>query len=173
MTPTKLLVGQILVVFGIVLLGVWSATQWCADMLGYQARLGLPWFTLMSWPVYEPWRLFEWWYFYEAYAPEIFDKAGMLAGASGFMGCAAAVVGSLWRARQSRLVTTYGSSRWALRREIRKAGLFRAEGVFLGRFDDTYLRHDRPEHVMAFAPTRSGKGGGWWCRRCFPGPDRR
>jgi type IV secretion system protein VirD4 len=160
MTPTKLLVRQILVVFAIVLLGVWSATQWCADMLGYQARLGVPWFTLLGWPVYEPWKLFEWWYFYEAYAPEIFDKAGMLAGASGFMGCAAAVVGSLWRARQSRLVTTYGSSRWALRREIRKAGLFRAAGVFLGRFDDTYLRHDGPEHVMAFAPTRSGKGVG-------------
>ncbi len=160
MTPTKLIVGQILVVFGIVLLGVWSATQWCADMLGYQAPLGAPWFALLGWPVYEPWRLFEWWYFYEAYAPEIFDKAGMLAGASGFMGCAAAVVGSLWRARQSRLVTTYGSSRWALRRQIRKAGLFRAAGVFLGRFDDTYLRHDGPEHVMAFAPTHSGKGVG-------------
>jgi len=28
--------------------------------------------------------------------------AGMLAGASGFMGCAAAVIGSLWRARQNR-----------------------------------------------------------------------
>ncbi|WP_413207723.1 conjugal transfer protein TraG [Rhodospirillum sp. A1_3_36] len=160
MTPTKLLVGQILVVFAIVLLGVWSATQWCADMLGYQARLGVPWFTLLGWPVYEPWKLFEWWYFYEAYAPEVFDRAGMLAGASGFMGCAAAVVGSLWRARQSRLVTTYGSSRWALRREIRKAGLFRAAGVFLGRHEDKYLRHDGPEHVMAFAPTRSGKGVG-------------
>jgi type IV secretion system protein VirD4 len=160
MTPTKLLVGQILVVFAIVLLGVWSATQWCADMLGYQARLGVPWFTLLGWPVYQPWKLFEWWYFYEAYAPEVFDRAGMLAGASGFMGCAAAVVGSLWRARQSRLVTTYGSSRWALRREIREAGLFRAAGVFLGRFDEKYLRHDGPEHVMAFAPTRSGKGVG-------------
>lgn len=160
MTPTKLLIGQIAVVFAIVILGVWAATQWCADMLGYQAQLGIPWFVLFGWPVYQPWKLFEWWYFYEAYAPEVFDKAGMLAAGSGFMGCAAAIAGSLWRARQSRLVTTYGSSRWALPREIRKAGLFRPAGVFLGRFADQYLRHDGPEHVMAFAPTRSGKGVG-------------
>src|SRR3546814_17307229 len=84
----------------------------------------------------------------------------MLAGASGFMGCAAAVVGSLWRARQNRLVTTYGSSRWANKREIEGAGLFRAAGVFLGRLGGQYLRHDGPEHVMAFAPTRPAKGVG-------------
>ena len=160
MTPTRLLIGQIAVVFAIVILGVWAATQWCADMLGYQAQLGNPWFVLFGWPVYEPWKLFEWWYFYEAYAPEVFDKAGMLAAGSGFMGCAAAVIGSLWRARQNRLVTTYGSSRWALKGEMRKAGLFRSAGVFLGQFQEKYLRHDGPEHVMAFAPTRSGKGVG-------------
>src|SRR3546814_12622342 len=33
-------------------------------------------------------------------------------------------------------------------------------GVFLGRQRGRYLRHDGPEHVMAFAPTRSGKGVG-------------
>ncbi|OIR00497.1 conjugal transfer protein TraG [mine drainage metagenome] len=160
MTPTKLLIGQIIIVFAITIVGVWSATQWCASMLGFQPQLGPPWIVLFGWPVYEPWRLFPWWYHYDAYAPQIFDKAGMLAGASGFMGCAAAIVGSLWRARQSRLVTTYGSSRWAMKREIERAGLFRAAGVFLGRYGDEYLRHDGPEHVMAFAPTRSGKGVG-------------
>jgi len=160
MTPTKLLIGQILIVFAIVIAGVWTATQWAAAELGYQAQLGAPWVVLFGVPVYQPWKLFEWWYAYEAYAPHIFDRAGMLAGASGFMGCAAAVVGSLWRARQNRLVTTYGSSRWANKREVEGAGLFRAAGVFLGRLGGQYLRHDGPEHVMAFAPTRSGKGVG-------------
>ncbi|MEW5704372.1 MAG: conjugal transfer protein TraG [Pseudomonadota bacterium] len=160
MTPTKLLIGPILIVFAIVIAGVWASTQWTAAELGYQAQLGTPWFMLTGLPVYYPWRLFEWWYAYEAYAPRIFDRAGMLAGASGFMGCAAAVIGSLWRARQNRLVTTYGSSRWANKREIDAAGLFRAAGVFLGRLGGQYLRHDGPEHVMAFAPTRSGKGVG-------------
>jgi len=160
MTPTKLLLGQILIVFAIVIAGVWSATQWAAAMLGYQAQLGAPWLVLFGCPVYRPWQLFPWWYAYDAYAPPVFDRAGMLAGASGFMGCAAAVIGSLWRARQNRLVTTYGSSRWATKREIETAGLFRAAGVFLGRQGNRYLRHDGPEHVMAFAPTRSGKGVG-------------
>lgn len=160
MNPTKLLIGQVVVVFAIVIIGVWAATQWCAVMLAYQARLGPAWFMLFDWPIYKPWQLFDWWYRYEAYAPQVFDKAGMLAGTSGFMGCAAAVAGALWRARQSRLVTTYGSSRWATLKEIREAELFRFSGVFLGKLNDAYLRHDGPEHVMAFAPTRSGKGVG-------------
>ncbi|MCC6418565.1 MAG: IncP-type conjugal transfer protein TraG, partial [Gemmataceae bacterium] len=63
-------------------------------------------------------------------------------------------------ARQSRLVTTYGSARWATPREVAQAGLTRPAGVFLGRVGQSYLRHDGPEHVMAFAPTRSGKGVG-------------
>ena len=33
-------------------------------------------------------------------------------------------------------------------------------GVFLGSVNGRYLRHDGPEHVMCFAPTRSGKGVG-------------
>jgi type IV secretion system protein VirD4 len=32
--------------------------------------------------------------------------------------------------------------------------------VLLGRWHDDYLRHDGPEHVLCFAPTRSGKGVG-------------
>src|SRR3546814_8371926 len=35
--------------------------------------------------------------------------------------------------------------------------LFRSAGVCLGRLEGQYLRHDGPEHIMAFAPTRSGK----------------
>ncbi|MER8501519.1 conjugal transfer protein TraG [Mesorhizobium sp. M1142] len=160
MTPTKLLIGQIAVVFAIVILGVWTATQWCAHMLSYQPPLGAPWFVTVGWPIYQPWKLFEWWFQFDAYAPEVFDKAGILAGASGFLGCAAAIAGSLWRARQRGLVTTYGSSRWAMKLEIEKAGLFQPAGVFLGGLNYRYLRHDGPEHVMAFAPTRSGKGVG-------------
>jgi type IV secretion system protein VirD4 len=160
MTPTKLLIGQILVVFAIVIAGIWTATQWAAAMLAYQPELGSPWFSLGDTPVYHPWALFWWWYSYDAYAPTVFDKAGMLAGASGFIGCGAAIFGSVWRARQSRHVTTYGSARWATNREIQRAGLRGDAGVMLGALGRTYLRHDGPEHIMAFAPTRSGKGVG-------------
>ena len=160
MTPTRLLIGQILVVFAIMALGVWAATQWAAAMLAYQPELGLAWFELRGLPVYRPWALFGWWFHYEAYAPAVFNKAGALAAASGFMGCAAAVAGSLWRARQSSNVTTYGSARWATEVEVRRAGFFGDAGVFLGCLGGAYLRHDGPDHVMAFAPTRSGKGIG-------------
>src|SRR3546814_12007865 len=113
-------------------------------------------------PVYRPWSIFPWWYHYDAYAPHIFDKAGMLAGASGFLGCASAIAGSLWRARQTRNVTTYGPSRWAKRWEIARVGLFRNAGVFLGRHGRAYLRHDGPEPVMASETGRQSLRDNRW-----------
>jgi type IV secretion system protein VirD4 len=60
-TPTKLLIGQILVVFLIVLAGLWAATQWAAAQLAYQPELGAPWLRVGGLPVYRPWALFGWW----------------------------------------------------------------------------------------------------------------
>nr|WP_047165995.1 conjugal transfer protein TraG [Sphingomonas sp. Y57] len=160
MTPTKLLIGQIIVVLMIVIAGVWAATQWTASALAHQPELGGAWFTALGCPVYRPWSLFIWWFQFDAYAPAIFDRAGTIAAASGLLGCGAAVFGSVWRARQNANVTTYGSARWAGPRDIGLAGLLDEKGVYLGRSGHHYLRHDGPEHVMAFAPTRSGKGVG-------------
>jgi type IV secretion system protein VirD4 len=60
MTPTKLLIGQMLVVRSIIVLGVWAATQWTALMLDYQPQLGSPWFRHGAQPFYQPWALFGW-----------------------------------------------------------------------------------------------------------------
>jgi len=160
MQGTNVLFGQIAVVFGIVIAGVWAATQWTAAALGYQLRLGSPWFDFFSTPVYHPWRLFEWWFLFDAYAPRVFDTGGAIAGGSGLLGVVVAIGMSIWRSRQSRLVTTYGSARWASAQDVRKAGLTQSTGVFLGQHDRQYLRHEGPEHVLTFAPTRSGKGVG-------------
>jgi type IV secretion system protein VirD4 len=160
MFPARIYVGQILVVFAIVLAAIWGATQWAAGTLGHQAALGPAWFAVAGYPVYLPWRLFEWWYAYDAYAPHVFERAGTLAASGGVAGALFAILNSVWRARQSQLVTTFGSARWATVKEIAAAGLFRPKGVFLGRVGDQYLRHDGSEHVMCFAPTRSGKGVG-------------
>ena len=43
MFPAKIYVGQIAVVFGIVVTSTWGATQWTASALGYQDGLGSPW----------------------------------------------------------------------------------------------------------------------------------
>jgi type IV secretion system protein VirD4 len=160
MSPSKILVGQGCLVVSIVAGGLWASTQWAAAMLGHQPRLGAPWATVLGQPIYHPWRLFEWWFAYEAYAPQVFRKAGMLAAGSGMAGTVVAIAGSLWRARQTKFVTTYGSARWANVEEIARARLFDGKGVFLGKLGTRYLRHEGPEHVLAFAPTRSGKGVG-------------
>ena len=128
--------------------------------------------SILGQPIYAPRRLFEWWYAYEAYAPDIFRKAGIFAAGSGIAGTVVAIAGTLWRARQNKLVTTYGSARWANVEELRSAKLFSGHGVFLGKLGQTYLRHDGPEHVLAFAPTRSGKGVGlvWTGPQLIPHP---
>jgi type IV secretion system protein VirD4 len=160
MSATKILWGQILAVFLIILVTTWAATQYVAWELGFQAQLGTPWFRLASWPVYYPPAIFWWWYFYEAYAPEVFAKGGLIAASGGFIAIAVAIGMSVWRAREARNAETYGSARWAKPQEVKVAGLLDPDGVVLGRYEGSYLRHDGPEHVLCFAPTRSGKGVG-------------
>ncbi|HEV2605614.1 MAG TPA: conjugal transfer protein TraG [Microvirga sp.] len=159
MSATRILWGQILVVFAIVLATTWGATQWTAWRLDYQVQLGAPWFVVGDQPIYAP-PAFFWWYWFEAYAPEVFDEGGVIAASGGFAAVAVAIGMSVWRAREAKNVTTYGSARWAARREVEAAGLLGPDGVLLGRLGRDYLRHDGPEHVLCFAPTRSGKGVG-------------
>lgn len=160
MTGTKILWGQILIVFTIVLTTTWTATQWTAWRLGFQPQLGHPWFEIGGWPVYYPPSFFWWWYFYDAYAPPIFIEGAIIAASGGFVAIAAAILMSVWRAREAQSVDTYGSARWARPDEVKTAGLLGPDGVVLGKLEDDYLRHEGPEHVLCFAPTRSGKGVG-------------
>ena len=161
MSATKILWGQIVVVFAIVLITTWAATQWVAWKLGYQPQLGRPWFELAPGiPVYLPPAFFWWWYAYDAYAPQVFVEGAYIAASGGFISIAAAIAMSVWRAREAKVAATYGSARWAVASEIRAAGLSAPDGVVLGQFEAEYLRHDGPEHVLCFAPTRSGKGVG-------------
>jgi type IV secretion system protein VirD4 len=160
MNATKILWGQLLLVGGVVLAFLWAATEWTAWRLAFQPQLGHPWFEVLGWPVYEPPAFFWWWFAYDAYAREIFVEGAWIAGSGGVAAIAVAIALSVWRAREVKKVTTYGSARWAETREVRRAGLLHAEGVLIGRWRGAYLRHDGPEHVLCFAPTRSGKGVG-------------
>jgi len=144
----------------IVLTAIWCATEWTAWRLGFQAQLGAPWFEVADWPVYNPPIFFWWWYCYDAYAPSIFIEGACIAVSGGFISIFVAITLSVIRAREAKNVATYGSARWAEPEEIRAAGLLDPDGVLLGRLDGDYLRHDGPEHVLCFAPTRSGKGVG-------------
>jgi type IV secretion system protein VirD4 len=160
MSATKILWGQVITVFAIVLLAIWSATEWTAWRLGFQPQLGHPWFELLHFPFYLPPAFFWWWYAYDAYAPDIFIEGAYIAASGGIIAAAVAIGMSVWRAREAKNAETYGSARWAQPKEIEAAGLSGPDGVVLGRYQRSYLRHDGPEHVLCFAPTRSGKGVG-------------
>ncbi len=160
MSATRILWGQLLFVSIVVLGFLWAATEWTAWRLAYQPQLGPAWFMIGRWPIYQPLAFFIWWFKFDAYAPVIFMQGACIAASGGIAAVVIAIVLSVWRAREARHVTTYGSARWADAREIRRAGLLGPDGVVLGRFDGRYLRHNGPEHVLCFAPTRSGKGVG-------------
>lgn len=161
---TGVLFGQIVIVSALSVGCVWAATQWTAAALGHSPRLGEPWVVVGGRPIYAPWQLFLWWFVYEAYAPEVFARGGLIATLGGVLPVGAAIGMSVHRARQAKRVTTYGSARWAVHEDVVMAGLLKPQGVVLGKWVARkrahYLRHDGPEHVMVFAPTRSGKGVG-------------
>lgn len=160
MPPQAILYGHILGVLATIFGGIMFATQWVASQFSYDAYLGPAWFTLGDTPVYYPWRLFEWWYAFHAYSPETFQRGGQIIVGATFLSILFAIFASVWRGRQAKKLTTFGSSEWATIKTVRKAGLIDERGVFLGQFKNRYLRHHGPEHIMAFAPTRSGKGVG-------------
>lgn len=160
MSGSRVLWGQVTTVLLIVLAAIWIATEWTAWRLGFQTQLGPPWFSIARWPIYYPPIFFWWWYCYDAYAPSIFVEGACIAASGGLIAIVVAIGLSVIRARAAKNITTYGSARWAEHDEIRAAGLLGSDGVVLGRLEHEYLRHDGPEHVLCFAPTRSGKGVG-------------
>jgi type IV secretion system protein VirD4 len=169
--------------FGLASIAVASAvsTQYVARQLRYHPHLGAPVMTVRGTPVYRPWAWLEWDDRFHRYAPRVFETASLVT--YGVLACvlvpalALAFVGR----PGARGSTSHGSARWGTTEELRAAGMLGSEGVVLcqtarARFA-SYLdaggglrwtmrrpgrlvRHDGPEHVFVFAPTRSGKGIG-------------
>lgn len=54
----------------------------------------------------------------------------------------------------------HGAARWANQAQVRAAGLGAREGIVLGRAGGGFLVSGGNEHVMVYAPTRTGKGVG-------------
>jgi type IV secretion system protein VirD4 len=160
MSTIKSFATQLTLVAGSLLTSLWASTQWAAHSLGYQAALGAPWFDLFGVSVYAPTNLFPWWLTFADQAPDVFNRAGALAALGGVLSGGIAAIGTARRTNNAAKVTTFGSARWAEFWDVASAGLLSERGVVLGLYDDRYLRHDGPEHVLAVAPTRSGKGVG-------------
>ena len=157
--------------------GLQSATQFFAHTFNYQANLGSHFNH-----VYAPWSILEWsskWYSH--YPNEIMKAAsvGMMVSTVGLLGVAVAKVVSSNSSKANEYL--HGSARWAGKKDIQAAGLLPrprnflevvtgkdaaiSTGVYVGGWEDKdgnfhYLRHNGPEHVLTYAPTRSGKGVG-------------
>jgi type IV secretion system protein VirD4 len=154
-------VARPLLAAAVVLVSLAAATQWTAALLDYHPALGAPWLDLLGLKLYAPGQVFSWWLAFGAQAPGVFARTGTLAALGGVMAGLIASGGAARRAGHGATPsTTYGSARWARSPDVRDAGLFSGKGIVLGVRDGRYLRHDGPEHVLAVAPTRSGKGVG-------------
>ncbi|MBS0251491.1 MAG: type IV secretory system conjugative DNA transfer family protein, partial [Proteobacteria bacterium] len=161
MTDHRILAAEMTSATLLTTLCLWAATQWAASMLGYQPALGTSWLEVVGIKIYAPWQLFSWWLSFGTQAPIVFARAGAVAAVGGLASGTIALGGAARRAsRKKNPATTYGSARWADASDIKTANLFSDRGIILGLYDERYLRHDGPEHVLAVAPTRSGKGVG-------------
>lgn len=152
--------GQIVAVLFAFLASAVAATQWTADALGYQAQLGAPDAILFDVRLYAPWKFLLWWYWYDAYAREVFETAAIIFLTGVGLSVATAFGFSLWRSREARHADTYGTARWATTRDVKRLNLTTGDGVILGAWNKSILRHDGADHVLVVAPTNTGKSVG-------------
>jgi type IV secretion system protein VirD4 len=156
---------------GLILMSL--CTQYLAHAFDYQPALGQPLLRLDALALYTPLDALAWWLKWHRLPDPRVAEAFSRAFAGLVLGLLPATICIAWRVNQAKLQQEragehlHGSAHWANREEVARTGLLNAgSGVYVGAWKDPasqrihYLRHDGPEHIMAFAPTRSGKGVG-------------
>ena len=155
------------------------ATQQVAAYFAYQPALGLPWMSAFGTVWYAPWKIITW---HQLGSQHEAVRQAVFHGQMLFMIPQMLILGyALMSARKPKGHSDlHGSARWASDDEIKEMGLLEGRGVYVGgwvkRFHGwqavrlwlrlrpawvhCYLRHDGPEHMLLYAPTRSGKGVG-------------
>ena len=143
-----------------------TATQYFAYRLHYHPALG--------WNVghvYPTWDIFSWlvrWQGHFQYSFQMAGAIGMSVAAGGVLTAAIAKMCDGKKPEGHEYL--HGSARWANLEDIERSSLMpkndgKSSSVYVGAWKDEqgntrYLRHAGPEHVLTFAPTRSGKGVG-------------
>lgn len=157
--------------------GAQVATQFFAAQMNYHSMLG--------WNIhhiYPAWDIISWGTKWSSIYQQTLMKAetlGATVASGGMLVAAGARLFTGTRPEANEYL--HGSARWADKADIQKAGLLppkrtflevvtgqhphSAGGVYVGGWQDKdgtfrYLRHSGPEHVLTYAPTRSGKGVG-------------
>jgi len=95
------------------------------------------------------------WFWYYRADPKVQRWLGV--GALVALGFAGAMVLGISRSFRPQL---YGAARWASEAELKREGLRAKRGIVLGRRGGRLLTFGGAEHVMLYAPTRTGKGVG-------------
>jgi type IV secretion system protein VirD4 len=160
---------------GVILLVICNAaaTQYIAHRFDYQLALGEVLLRVGRLALYQPFAWMIWMWRFGAETDRAVRMPLMTGVAIVVLGsCATMAVFFALNVRRSKLLSQnaedlHGSARWATEKEIVETGLLDArQGVYVGGWHAKtagrlhYLRHNGPEHILAFAPTRSGKGVG-------------
>jgi type IV secretion system protein VirD4 len=173
LNPGTLLLGSLIAGLMLLVILCWACTEYVAARLSYQHALGEPLLGIGRWKLYMPADWLGWYFRWHAVAAPVAQSAFRVAQWGMSLGSLAIVTFVTWRIRQGdkqlrhQSESLHGSAHWASVKEVEQTGLLGNDGgVYVGAWKDTrhhrirYLRHDGPEHIMAFAPTRSGKGVG-------------
>ena len=162
-------------VFGLLLLVLVSfvATQYIAAQFQYQPALGKPMLRTKTGAIYQP---FDWviWGWHNSTSqdqrvrkPLFIGEMMVLVGSFGCIAIFFVMTNRRSRKLMENAEDLHGSARWANEDDIRDTGLTTCrQGAYVGAWCRDggqhlhYLRHNGPEHILAFAPTRSGKGVG-------------
>jgi len=141
--------------------GLWASTQYVAKALFYHSALDPCLIVIGKLPVYAPWKFIQWYLHFGSQAPRLFEKALLFTYMGSILGIGLSFFLAFRQARQRQKATSHGTAQWASREDLKTAGLLGGKGVVIGvSKDGAYLRHDGPEHLMAIAPPRTGKGVG-------------
>jgi len=162
-------------VFGLFLLVLvnFVATQYIAAKFQYQPALGKPMLRTKTGAIYQP---FDWmvWGWHNSTSqdqrvrkPLFIGEMMILVGSFGCIAIFFVMTNRRSRQLMENAEDLHGSARWANEDDIRDTGLTTCrQGAYVGAWCRDggrhlhYLRHNGPEHILAFAPTRSGKGVG-------------
>ncbi len=160
-----------------VLVGLQAASEYYAHTFHYQSALGAHYGHL-----YFPWSILRWSARWHSLYPDELMQAGSVGMLVTTVGLLVIAVTKVVAANSTKPnAYLHGSARWAEKKDIEAAGLlprtgnafkkkssnkeFMDDAVYVGGWEDKsgrfhYLRHSGPEHVLTYAPTRSGKGVG-------------
>ena len=156
----------------LVVLSAALATNHLVDALGYREP---PLFVYLDIPVYSPFKSYVWLYdlMMRGNTSEDVMAALLMAGAGLVFSVFLICLGFSKSQSKGSLSTIHGSAKWADKKDLEESGLLPLPGtvpteisVYAGGWFDPktgrlmYLIHGGPEHILAFAPTRSGKGVG-------------